>query len=631
VEPKLIEVLVTLAAHPGELVSKQDLLDAVWPNTYVVEGVLKRCVGELRRLLEDDARSPRIIETIQRRGYRLLAPVSLLAGSEALAAQLPAAPPEPTVAAEPVKSAAMKQRLMAAAAVSAVVIVGVVSYLGWPAAAPPAPVALVTRTPPADTAAPLEDTPSIAILPFNSYSERDDKQWLALGLSEEIINSLSNVPNLRVIARTSSFAMRSRSLTIPQIGTELQVGTVLEGSVRVEGKRLRVTAQLIDVATGMHIWSRNYDRALTDVFEVQDTIAREIAASVPGVMTQSGKNPYVSRARRYKDFDAYQLYLNALFLWRQRDAESHRRAAQLLEQAVALDPDFSAAYGALANVYYTSIFYAGLPYERMAALADAAAQRALRLDPHDSDALVVRCSLIKNRLEWEQAVPICREAVTSNPKNSNAQQRLGETLIQLGYLRQGRAGVERAAAIDPLAASVTSVLALAQAVNGDQEATLKAAALARELGSPRAGTIESWIHVQRKEWQLAAAGRLESANAMKQMLGHIPAVYAAAADSGNKADALALLAAASADEAALQSHFAYEYTILGRVDLALDALLRHPASEGLFGDLWLPELSPLRSAPGFDQVVERTGLAAYWRRHGAPDLCQLRRREIVCR
>jgi TolB-like protein/DNA-binding winged helix-turn-helix (wHTH) protein/Tfp pilus assembly protein PilF len=637
IEPKLMEVLVTLAAHPGELVSKQFLLDTVWPDTVVVDGVLKRCIAELRRLFEDDAHNPRVIETIQRRGYRLLAPVATPVEANtqtapvmaAAAAAIAAAPT--AISPTAVRPSGRRQGVLLATVAGALAVAGIISYSRWPGALPSTTKAQPERPSTPVSATSNETIPAIAILPFSSIAEHDNKEWLALGLSEEIINSLSNLPNLRVIARTSSFAMRGRSLTIPQIARELNVGTVLEGSVRVDGKRLRVTAQLIDASTGTHIWSRNYDRVLTDVFEVQDTIAREIAASIPGVMKEPGKNPYVSRAKPYRDFDAYQLYLNALFLWRQRDAESHRHAAQLLEQAVAIDPSFSAAHGALANVYYTSIFYAALPYERMAALADQAAQRALQIDPHDSDALVVRCSLIKNRLEWEAAVPICRAAVKSNPQNSNAQQRLGETLLSLGYLRDGLTAVERAAAIDPLAASVNSVLALAQLENGNQQTAVATAALTRELGSPRAGQVESWIHAERKEWDLAAQGRLETAQLMKRMHTHIPAVYAAAAGTGSVHAALTAIAEATPAEAAREWQFSYEYTILRRPDLALKALLDSAPADGPFSEMWLPEFAPLRSSPGFSQVPERMGIAAYWRRHGPPDLCAWRQGQLYCR
>jgi TolB-like protein len=208
-EPKVMGVLLCLARHPGETRTKEQLFQAVWPNTIVTEDVLKRCIAELRRAFCDDARNPRVIETISKRGYRLIAPI------------------------------------------------------GAPA----------TASAPAETAA----GDSIAVLPFLNMSADPENDYFADGITEEIIDSLAQIPGLRVVARTSAFSYKGKNIDLRIVGEQLQARNVLEGSVRRAGNRLRITAQLVNAVNGYHLWSERYDREITDVFATQEEIARAIA------------------------------------------------------------------------------------------------------------------------------------------------------------------------------------------------------------------------------------------------------------------------------------------------------------------------------------------------------------------
>ena len=207
-EPKVMEVLLCLAQHPGETLSKEQLLQAVWPNIIVTEDVLKRCIAELRRAFDDDAREPRIIQTISKRGYRLIAPTA-------------------------------------------------------------APVA--ATTPVADAT-----SDSIVVLPFVNMSADVENEYFADGITEEIINSLTQIKVLRVVARSSAFLFKGKHIDLRIVGEQLNVRTVLEGSVRRADDRLRITAQLVNSADGYHLWSQRYDREMKDVFATQDEIARSI-------------------------------------------------------------------------------------------------------------------------------------------------------------------------------------------------------------------------------------------------------------------------------------------------------------------------------------------------------------------
>lgn len=616
-EGKVMGVLVALASRPGELVTKEELLEQVWSDVVVVEGVVKRCIAELRDALEDDAHQPTFIETIARKGYRLLAPV------EPMQAATPVADLRVAAVSPPASAARTHPRtgwvfigLGAAAAI--VVALGAWWQLGR-SPGDEAPVAT-----PATAS-------SVAVLPFEYFSADASRAWLAPGLSEEVIHSLANVRGLRVAARTSSFAFGTRTATVPEIGRQLNGDAVLEGSMRVEGEDIRVTAQLINAGTGLHVWSRVFERDLEDLFAVQDEIARHVAESLRGVITDTGEASYVSRPPPTRNFAAYSLYLDALSLWRERGAESQRRAADLLQAAIAMDPNFARAHALLSNVYWTMIFYAGMPYEEMAARARESAEQARRLDPNDSYALTVLGALSRLGLDWGSATSFLAAAVAADPSNSTARQRYAEMLFSQGYLRRGVEEIEAALRIDPLAASVRSVGALGAIFAGDPDGALARAAETRALGSPRAGQIESWVQVERGDFARAGAARLESATNMQRWSEHIEPVYTALADRTLLPEARAALAAAPEDTARTEGFFFYEHAILGETEAALAALARLDGTTDTTMHLWLPELAPLRRAPGFGAVMQRIGLADHWRANGMPDLCEQRSGEIVCR
>ncbi len=232
--PKAAAVMTMLVAHGGEPVTKEDLFAAVWPDTAVSDDALTTCIVELRRALKDDARQPRFIETRHRRGYRFIAAVNT---------SVPAAPATPPVIGPPATAATA----------------GVIAEL-----AVSAPISV------------------IAVLPFADMSSERDQDYLCEGIAEELINALTNVEGLRVAARTASFRFRDIGADVQSVGRQLGVSALLEGSVRKSQNRLRVTVQLIEVATGYHRWSQRFDRTFDDVFAIQDEIAESVVLSLRG-------------------------------------------------------------------------------------------------------------------------------------------------------------------------------------------------------------------------------------------------------------------------------------------------------------------------------------------------------------
>ena len=298
-DPKVMAVLVLMAEHPGEVMLREDLVSRLWGNVVVTDDALTRCFYELRRHLSlagGDERYRNLIETLPKRGYRLHATVRPHVPSGA-----------PTAASDPPP----RKRWVSIAVLALVLAsVAVAALFFWKS---------LDRT---QSTAGAATTHSIAVLPFLDMSEAKDQRYLSDGVTEEILNHLTQAKNLRVISRTSTFALRDESLDVPEIGERLDVDYVLEGSVRRAGRKLRITAQLIDVATNSHIWSKTYDRTLDDVFAVQDEIAASVGRALQ-VELAGDAGPGAAPAT----VEAYDFYLQGQFHY-------HRRSEGDIERAI---------------------------------------------------------------------------------------------------------------------------------------------------------------------------------------------------------------------------------------------------------------------------------------------------------
>jgi TolB-like protein len=283
--PRTAAVLTALVERAPQVVTKDELLARVWKGKAVGDEALTSCIQDLRQALGDDARHPRFIETRHRLGYKLIMPAD------------------------------------AAAEVA---------------------VADDSRSPP------LPDKPSIAVLPFQNLSGDADQEYFADGVVEEITTALSRFRSLFVIARNSSFAYKARAVDVKQVGRELGVRYVLEGSVRKAAGRLRVVAQLVDALTGAHIWADRFDGALEDVFDLQDQVTEKVIAAIAPRVEQAE----IARARRKpsSNLDAYDCYLRGLAR-RAPDRELIKRRLAMFRRAIELDPEFAAAYGAAVWCY----------------------------------------------------------------------------------------------------------------------------------------------------------------------------------------------------------------------------------------------------------------------------------------
>ena len=283
--PKAFDTLVCLVRDHGHAVSRDSLLDAVWPETNVSEAVLTHCIAEVRQALSDDVRRPRFVKTMSRHGYKFIAPVQVSGTLEGAQVSGPPAPP------------------------------------GTPAAAPPAF--------------------SIVVLPFANMSPDPGNEFFCDGLSEELINGLTKVGGLQVVAHSSSFSLKGRDVDAREIGRQLNVGSILEGSVRQTGDRLRVSAQLIDAACGMHMWSEQYDCRLEDIFSVQDRISQAILSSLKVEFLGDARSPLIRPSTA--NMDAYVLGLAGAHILAQALRWLHSEGHGLLRRGHRQGPGFRAA------------------------------------------------------------------------------------------------------------------------------------------------------------------------------------------------------------------------------------------------------------------------------------------------
>ena len=300
------------------------------------------------------------------------------------------------------------------------------------------------------------DRPSVAVLPFVNMSPDSDNEYFSDGMTEEIINALSRLEGLRVASRTSAFAFKGKGADLATVGERLNVGTVLEGSVRKAGNRVRVTAQLIRIADDDHLWSDRFDSALEDIFAVQDRIAQAIV-DVLRVKLLGDKAAFVAPGT--KDVRAYELYLKGRYFWNKRDERDVRRGITHFEEAVASDATYALAHVGLADSYNILGFYDLIPPREAFSRAKAAAARALDLDPDLAEAHTsLGYARFYHDWDWEGAEAAYRRAIALKPGYATAHQFYANALDLLGRVDEAEREWQRSLELDPLALIINAGL-----------------------------------------------------------------------------------------------------------------------------------------------------------------------------
>jgi len=368
---KAAQVLAMLLERPGTPVSKQELFAQVWRGTVVGDDALVTCIQELRKALGDDSRQPLYIETRHRMGYRFAAPVAGAAHAEV---------PGPAI------------------------------------------------SPPTGEAAAKEST--IAVLPFADMSEARDQDFFCEGLAEELIDALTHVDGLRVAARTSSFQLRGAH-DLRDVGRKLGVGSLLEGSVRKAGDRLRVTVQLIDVSTGYHQWSEKFDRSAADVFAVQEEIAEKVATLLRGGALDARERRAVHR--QPTGLDTYENFLRGRQRMHAWGDQPFADAVQFYERAIALDAEYAPAWAGLATTHCLRYEWCGSRASDLEA-ADRASRIAMELAPELADAHLARGYTLSNMHRFPEARGHFEAAIRINPNLFDAWYYFGRAAFAAGEI-----------------------------------------------------------------------------------------------------------------------------------------------------------------------------------------------------
>jgi TolB-like protein/DNA-binding winged helix-turn-helix (wHTH) protein len=481
--PKVFDTLVFLVERAGRLVSKEELIQGVWPGGFVEESNLSKHIWLIRRALGEGDQGAEFVETVPRIGYRFVAPV--MRGTAA------AATPQtsPVIASERRRAGygwqgdlalpglvtrmllerrrgRTKRVAIAAAvlvAIAAVVALGM-HYGSWnQKAAQPATVAIADQ--------------SIAVLPFVDMSEKKDQEYFADGMAEEIIDLLVKIPGLKVVSRTSSFQFKGKTEDLRSIGTKLGVAYVLQGSVRKSGDHLRVTAQLIDSRDGAHLWAQTYDRQLADVLRMQDEIA---IALVQALQLEVEAN-IVSRST-LRNTEAYTLYLQGLHASSRFDQEGMEQAVSDFERVIELDPSFAPAHVMLGNAYFLLGAYGFMPPTIAFERDRLANEHALKLDPNLAIAHAQLGDIHRAYdWDWTAADQELKQALALAPADGDILFYAAVQSLGMGRWDDALKQVNAALAQDPLNPSRYQVLTLIQSSRGRFEEAEAAARRALEL------------------------------------------------------------------------------------------------------------------------------------------------------
>ena len=553
--PKVFDTLLILVQSAGRLVTKEHLLQQVWPDTFVEEANLSVNIAALRKALSDGHSEVEFIETLPKRGYRFTANVILEQWQNAAGVKK-------------TNEHAPKQH--------------------------------------------RDTLHSLAIMPFYNESPDPNAEYLSHGLTESIINSLSHLQGLRIIGHTSVFRYRGKELDGRMIGKELRVKSVVTGRILQLGERLIVRAEMIDVHTGWHIWGDQYHRKLSDVLKVQQEISQKIATALKHKLTQEEKAKVSSGST--ENTEAYKAYLKGRHHWNKFDLASSRKAAEYFVQAIEIDPTYALAYAGLADAYYRlSNVYA--PTREAMPKARAAATKALEIDDTLSEAHAAM-GIIKmfSEWDWSGAEEEFKKAIESNHNNAIAHQRFGLYFNLLGRFDEARRELDLAMLIDPLSPHSYWSLTLTYFLTCEYEKAIEEVQKALEMERDykpalyllgrtyeRSGQVDQAIEVFKKIFALSNS---------PMFLGALGRAYA-----GSGQHALARNVLNELQELSKRCYVsAYSKAIihlaLGDRNQALDCLEK-ACDDRCEMMTWLridPSFDSIRSDPRFTNLLHRVGL-----------------------
>ncbi len=475
--PKAFQVLCYLAGRPGQVVTKDELFRVAWPDTVVGDAALTMCIQEIRKALHDQSRSPQYVETVHRRGFRFIGTIvssqqeerqkpalsevegtngknqkpvlsevegatdgySLVSSVQSLEPKTLSASPEDIQTLDPRRQTLdpppptashlwPSRGFVLAAVLLLTVTVLTVQYLSRPTLSTQDSA---LRTEEAKSPSlPLPDKPSLIMLPLVNLSGDPEQEYFSDGLTEVLTGALSKISGLFVIARNSAFTYKGKATKVQEVGREMGVRYVLEGSVQRSEQRVRIAVQLIDATIGYHLWSEQYDRPLADIFALQDEIVQKIVTTLKLQLTLEEQG-YIVR-KHTDNVEAYDAFLRGVehhFLYTKED---NLRARQWYEQALALDPQYAEAYEWLSMTYLTEWVSRWSTDPQILERASALAHKSVALDDALPDAHWGLCNIYAMTQRYEQALAEGERAIALDPNNADSYQILAQALVFAG-------------------------------------------------------------------------------------------------------------------------------------------------------------------------------------------------------
>ena len=589
--PKILDTLVVLVSRHGELVEKDDLMKAVWPDTFVEEANLTVNVSILRKTLENGEPGRAFIETVPKRGYRFIAPVRM-------------AEEQPGQQKLDVPKARHWYRWAAVGAASLLLIAAAILMVRT----------LGIGSPSATKAATAASIHTLAVLPFENFSGDATQDYVVDGLTEALVTDLAQIHSLSVISRTSVMHYKGTQQTVPEIGKELHADGLIEGAVVLWGDRVRVTAQLIDARTDKHLWARAFEGSRAQIFDIQNQAARAIAKEVQAQLSPEEKlrlSPSYMPAA-----DAYESYLRGRYLLAQRTPASAREAAQQFERATKIDPRYAQAYAGLADAYVVLLSFDADPSgSNVASKAKQAAEQALRLDDSVGHAHTALAHL-KLMYDWDfaGAEQEYKRGIALNPSDATAHHWYGVMLMFTGRNQEAEPELKDAIKLDPASLVIPSALGLDYLDTGrlDEASEQARQVLALDPHYANAHYLLGAVYEARKQFADAVAEYqkyLDSAGRNSDTLARLAAAYAM---DGKRAEARKLLAELEHPPKEMNvppTDVALVYAALGERDRAIAALLRgfQKKCTGMTLLQTDPAFNSLRDDPRFQDILRRIG------------------------
>jgi TolB-like protein/DNA-binding winged helix-turn-helix (wHTH) protein/Tfp pilus assembly protein PilF len=618
------QVLTVLLERAGEVVTREELQQKLWPSDTFVDfdHSLNTAIMRLREALSDSSDNPRFIETLPRHGYRFIAPVEEIAASEQEKKEDTGSTTAPELSAAVPQSASPEIFITGnAVPESKPRRIGSRRALGWGSLVGVFAVVLLAvgwrylRT---GAEANLSRNPikSMVVLPFENLSGDKEQQYFTDGMTDELIAHLAKIRSLRVISRTSSMEYKGTPKTLSEIARNLNVDAVVEGTVLRSGDRVRITAELVQVATDRHLWAETYESQLGDVLALQSQVASAIVNEIRINLTPEEQQRLAKT--RSVSAEGYEDYLKGRYYWNKRSQEGLTKAIEYFQLATKKDPHYALAFAGLADCYSIigSAIVGTVPYQDVAPKAKAAALKALELDDTLAEAQTSLATVRFNYdWDWPGAAQGFQRSIELNPNYATAYQRYSLYLIAMGRTKDSLAQMNRARELDPLSISMNFSLGwrLYMAHQYDQAIEQLQNTLDMDPSFALARMVLGQAYEQKRaypralaELQRAVTGSHDS----PQMLGALGHVYGV---SGNRAQAetvLAQLMEQSKKQYVSPFYVAIVYAGLSENDKAVDWLEKayKDRSNAIVFSKVDPQLDALRTAPRFKALLHRLAL-----------------------